>query len=130
MNRGTQVHAAVVSNGSRRPVSNVACKIGGWSDTGSIFQNAPRESEFAVLTGRMTDPAPSVTREPETPVEAGGTEPKMLPGEKYLFVFEINSHRALLLTPVVAVRFTDDAGLHWQIDRDQHLEQVIDRDDW
>jgi len=28
------------------------------------------------------------------------------------------------------VRFTDDAGLHWQIDHDLHLEKLEHRDDW
>lgn len=27
-------------------------------------------------------------------------------------------------------RFTDDAGLHWQIKHDLHLEPLADRDDW
>jgi hypothetical protein len=29
----------------------------------------------------------------------------------------------------VEVRFTDDAGLHWQIDHDLHLEKLLDRPD-
>ena len=28
------------------------------------------------------------------------------------------------------VRFTDDAGLHWQIDPDLHLERPKTRNDW
>jgi hypothetical protein len=30
----------------------------------------------------------------------------------------------------LAVRFTDDAGLHWQIDQDLHLEQLDNRGNW
>lgn len=30
----------------------------------------------------------------------------------------------------MTVRFTDDAGLHWQIDHDLHLEKLDNRDDW
>lgn len=30
----------------------------------------------------------------------------------------------------LATRFTDDAGLHWQIDQDLHLQQLDNRDDW
>jgi hypothetical protein len=30
----------------------------------------------------------------------------------------------------VMVRFTDDAGLHWQLDQDMRLVKLDDRDDW
>jgi hypothetical protein len=30
----------------------------------------------------------------------------------------------------MTARFTDDAGLHWQIDHDLHLEKLDSRDDW
>ncbi|HEY2307843.1 MAG TPA: hypothetical protein VGI05_18385 [Streptosporangiaceae bacterium] len=30
----------------------------------------------------------------------------------------------------VEARFTDDAGLHWQIDNDLHLHKLPNRDDW
>jgi hypothetical protein len=30
----------------------------------------------------------------------------------------------------MTVRFTDDAGLHWQIDPDLHLKKLNDRRDW
>jgi hypothetical protein len=30
----------------------------------------------------------------------------------------------------VTARLTDDAGLHWQVDPDLHLEKLGDRDDW
>jgi hypothetical protein len=32
--------------------------------------------------------------------------------------------------PCLAVRFTDDARLHSQIDQDLHLERLVNRDDW
>jgi hypothetical protein len=51
---------------------------------------------------------------------------RICPGEAYGFVFEITAHRALMDSEVV--RFTDDAGLHWQIDHDLHLERLSDRD--
>ncbi|HET6192244.1 MAG TPA: hypothetical protein VFE59_35200 [Trebonia sp.] len=43
-------------------------------------------------------------------------------------MFEINSHWSFGLLRVVAVRFTDDAGLHWETDRDQHLRRLAERD--
>jgi hypothetical protein len=30
----------------------------------------------------------------------------------------------------VTARFTDDAGLHWQVDPDLHVEKLPDRSDW
>ena len=68
--------------------------------------------------------------EPNKVIHPSGPYPgfRIRPGEQYGFVFEINSHIALGLVPVVAVRFTDDAGLHWEIDRDQHLKRLADRD--
>jgi hypothetical protein len=30
----------------------------------------------------------------------------------------------------VTARFTDDAGLHWQVDPDLHLKKLPDRSDW
>jgi len=30
----------------------------------------------------------------------------------------------------VTLRFTDDAGLHWQIDENMHLEKLPNRYDW
>lgn len=48
-------------------------------------------------------------------------------GETYGFAFELNSHRVPIGGNGEA-RFTDDAGLHWQLDDDLHLEQVPNRD--
>jgi hypothetical protein len=32
--------------------------------------------------------------------------------------------------PRMTLRFADGAGLHWQINHDLHLEQLVDRNDW
>ena len=126
---GDPVHAAVVSNESRRPISKVQCRIGGAS-TGSPFPRTRTENEYAVLAGRPSDQTPTGRLDPNRLIDLA--EPhsglRIRPGETYVFVFEINSHWALELLPVVAVRFTDDAGLHWEIDRDQHLRRLADRD--
>jgi hypothetical protein len=53
---------------------------------------------------------------------------RIRPGEEHAFVFEINPHRVLDFLPMVAVRFTDDVGSHWEIDRDQHLKRLTNRD--
>jgi hypothetical protein len=49
------------------------------------------------------------------------------PGERYGFAFELNFHRALIGS-LGEVRFTDDAGRHWQLDEDGHLMPLQDRD--
>ena len=49
-------------------------------------------------------------------------------GQRYGFVFEIRSNK-VLIGDGIAVRFTDDAGLHWQIDHEQHLKK-LDKRDW
>jgi hypothetical protein len=30
----------------------------------------------------------------------------------------------------VTIRFTDDVGLHWQLDQDLHLQKLENRNDW
>lgn len=44
--------------------------------------------------------------------------------ETWAFVFPVKSDSQAILT----LRFTDDAGLHWQVDDDLHLEQRAERD--
>jgi hypothetical protein len=44
----------------------------------------------------------------------------------FLLRFDLEAHADVRL----AVRFTDDTGLHWQIDQDLHLQQLSNRDDW
>lgn len=39
------------------------------------------------------------------------------------FVFPVDTNSQAILT----LRFTDDAGLHWQVDDDLHLEQLFTR---
>lgn len=129
---GDPVHTAIVSNDSRRPIENVACRIGGSpvipGISGELFGRT--RSEFAVLVGRLPDSGRPHGREMPVLIDLVPTcrGLRIRPGEEYAFVFEIDSHRALGLVPVVAVRFTDDAGLHWEIDRDQHLKRLADRD--
>jgi hypothetical protein len=50
-------------------------------------------------------------------------------GETYGFAFEMISHR-VIIGGLGEARFTDDAGLHWQLDEEQHLAPLPNRDDW
>jgi hypothetical protein len=127
---GEPVHMAVISNESRRPIINVACRIGSAPDTADdSFPRTRTESEFPVLFGRLPVSNVFAGRDPAAVIDPSPPYPglRIYPGEEYGFLFEINSHRVLDFV-LVAVRFTDDAGLHWEIDRDQHLRQLPDRD--
>ena len=42
----------------------------------------------------------------------------------FVFPFDIHDHRMAR----ISARFTDDAGLRWQIDHDLHLEKLEQRD--
>ena len=112
---GEVVHMAAVSNDSRRPIQNVVCKYG---------------DSTAVMVGRLVD------RQQGAP----GGSPRLIDslprpsarviraGETYGFAFELNSHR-ILIGGRGEARFTDDAGLHWQLDEDLHLKQLPDREE-
>jgi hypothetical protein len=53
---------------------------------------------------------------------------RVRPGEGagFVFIHEMVKYPNAQMT----LRFTDDAGQHWQIDHDEHLEKLDDRDDW
>jgi hypothetical protein len=128
---GVLVRTAVVTNESRRPISNVVCRIGGAPDADTIFpREAGRASDLAILVGRLAVPKAAAGRDSGEIIHLGEPRRDMRigPGETRGFVFEINAHRSLGLVSLVAVRFTDDGGMHWQIDIDQHLQQIPDRD--
>lgn len=129
---GDPVHMAVVSNESRRPIKNVRCRIGSDSGIHDLFSDTRSESEYAVLARPVRAPDTTGSQASDTVIHPSPPRSwlRIRPGETYGFVFEINVHRGLELVPVIAVRFTDNAGLHWQIDRDQHLTRLPHRDDW
>ena len=120
---GQRVHMATVSNESHRPVDNVLCRIG----SAGLWTT---RYERAVVVGRLAsdfgdrwnwEQHPLVDPVPRSSAR------RIRPVETYGFVFEIEAQRVLDLVEAAA-RFTDDAGLHWQIDRDQHLKQLPARD--
>jgi hypothetical protein len=126
---GEPVRMAIVSNQSRRPIKNVVCRIGFPSDPARFLDGTPPDDiKLAVLVGRLAAPDASGDRAPDTvvqPVPLSDWSP-VHPGEQYGFVFGVSPLKVLMQE--ATVRFTDDAGLHWQIDLDQHLEQLPDRD--
>jgi hypothetical protein len=112
-----QVHAAEVSNDSRRPVRNVACRIE--PGPGDTLQAAGKVGLFDEFTDG---------RRAFLPPRHGAYIPLLRAGETGGFIFTAGKegHPKARFT----VRLTDDAGLHWQIDPDLHLEKLPSRDDW
>jgi hypothetical protein len=121
---GETVHMAIVSNGSRRPITDVRCSLGDESGE-DLFPNT--YSNLAAIAGRLSAASIPGLEGPHLADQVPRTHIQRIPpGEKYGFVFELNSHR--VLTPShVTTSFTDDAGLRWQIDLNQHLEPLQDK---
>ena len=108
----------VVSNASRRRIINVTC----WAAT----SGRPGLTLPAEKTGQLTETGSQAhTAMLNGPTE-GSTVPLIRPGSRYGFLlrFDLDKRPRTHL----AVHFTDDAGLHWQIDQDLHLEQLRSRD--
>jgi hypothetical protein len=123
---GNRVCITIVSNESRRPIKNVVCRMS-FVSTGQ-FDATPDDTKLPVLVGELAAPTLSADRAAHwvvMPVPAHDWF-RIRPGEKYGFVFEVQALDVLMKG--AAVRFTDDAGLHWQIDLDQHLQRVTNRD--
>lgn len=107
-----------VDNASRRRIPNATCRIAPSEDSGLTLT--------AERTGQLTDVGSSAHRAMMSNPAEGDTVPLIRVGSQYgfLFRFDIEQNPDARL----AVRFTDDAGLHWQIDQDLHLEPLGNRD--
>ena len=111
------VHGAEVSNESRRPIRNVACRIR--PEPGDALQAAEKVGVFVEWAGEKR----------AFPSSREGVHIQLLrAGETGGFIFTGSKDEYPMAS--FTVRFTDDAGLHWQIDPDLHLEKLPNRDDW
>jgi len=129
-----RAYLAEVTNHSRRPIRNVVCRIesgpghGLGSSPGHSLAVAHRVGLYAYTEVAAASSSPaSPTR--ELPKLAEGTDRLLIrAGEAGVFVFAVNmmKHPKARIT----TRFTDDAGLHWQIDPDLHIKKLPNRDDW
>lgn len=105
-----------VRNESRRRIVNITCRIepSGGAGLTLVTQQvgvlATSTSHSAVFSG----------------LAPAGAIPLMRPRawSGFLVRFDLATHP----TARLATRFTDDAGLHWQIDQDLHLERLDSRD--
>lgn len=50
------------------------------------------------------------------------------PGRQFIYSFGVS--RNIDPAYLMLVRFTDDAGLHWELDHHLHLVRLDDRSDW
>jgi hypothetical protein len=108
----------VIDNASRRRILRAACRI------------EPPEGSALVLaaecTGQLSDAKTESHRAFLNNPADGSTVPLIRAGSRYGFLlrFDLEAHPGTRL----AARFTDDAGLHWQIDQDLHLQPLGSRD--
>ena len=102
----------VVDNASRHRILDVTCRIEPAEGAGLTLA--------AERIGQLTDVGSSAHRAMMNNPAEGSTVPLIRVGSRYGFLFRFgleNNPDARL-----AARFSDDAGLHWQIDHDLHLE--------
>ncbi len=109
------VHMAVVVNGSARPIRDVVCRI---------KPHPAQDYDFeARIVAELVGGQPPL----RNPRQAGQA-PLIRAGQAFTFRFSFPF--ADHPDARIKVRFTDDAGLRWQIDHDLHLEKLEDRNDW
>lgn len=110
-------------NDSRRPIFGIVVR-------GQVIQNA--SSLLPALTvGEMHQAAiPAGQARPEAWTYGGG-----VPGDRLESLrsggragFECGFPYTTWSHGTLSVRFTDDAGLHWQLDQEHHLEHLPERD--
>lgn len=109
----SQAYTAEVANKSRRPIRNIACRIEAAAGDGL------QESRLAGVYAEADFPR---TRVFIDFIEASRWH-LVRAGETAEFIFAVDVPRH-----PGALRFTDDAGLHWQINHDLHLERLENRD--
>jgi hypothetical protein len=117
------VHMIVVANGSKRPVRYVSAQI----DAIQAATNSHHE-KLADAWGALQPFALGMAAQGEAFVfvERTGKAQVLRAGEKIGFVWAFPSREYPRIT--FKVRFTDDAGLEWEIDNILHLVRVISRD--
>lgn len=126
---GEPVHIVMVANGSERPIRHVVVKLVAIQTDRSI-----RHERLAHVYGEMVTYADGVSLGQNSGATAetfvfqanADTMPVLRAGHTAGFVWAFTLARYPEIVPTV--RFTDDAGLHWQIDADLHLEKLAERD--
>jgi hypothetical protein len=102
--------AVAIRNNSRRPIRNVAGRI-----------KISADSQF-----QLADQACVANDKEPFRLEDGKSVDLVRAGSRAGFGFAYTTRE--FPRADIAVRFTDDAGLHWQIDHDLHLSPIKQRD--
>ena len=113
---GDPVHVAVVANRSRRPIRQVTCSAG-QQPGDEVFGLSPYRYE-PVMIGRGSGKTAKPFFAPWIPASV---ERRIRP-DKHVRSSSDPANR--VLWDAEKVTFTDDAGLCWSIDHDQHLERL------
>jgi hypothetical protein len=111
----------VVVNNSRRPIHIVASKV----ERSAIGQE-PEPRRLPDASGELR-PYPPGRQEDTFIVVGGPVIPLIKAGAKGGFIW-LFADRPGFDWIQYWVRFTDDAGLHWEIDHSLHLEKLAQRD--
>jgi hypothetical protein len=122
------VHIVIVANASDRPIREVVVSVVAIGTDRSI-----RHERLANVVGEMVpDPVGVFLGRKDATDETfvfrsnAETMPVLRAGHTAGFVWAFTVDRYPEILPTV--RFTDDAGLHWQINADLHLERLTERD--
>jgi hypothetical protein len=118
-----QASAADVNNGSRRPIRDVACQLK-QGHAGPLLR-PEKVSELTRFSGG--GPVSEMLVPAEDGVTDGWRVANIRSGETFVFKFGV-SRRGADSAYLMLVRFTDDAGFHWELDHHLHLMQLDDRD--
>jgi len=120
------VNMAIVVNGSRRPIRMVSCQLA----AESVRNGAAAEVLAQVILDLIVEPVgPGQMKLVKPRIGLRSTKaPVILAGGTVGFAFPFSI--AEYPVPHFTTRFTDDAGLHWQINPEMHLEKLASRDDW
>ena len=113
-----KVHVAEVANNSRRPIKDVTCRIE--PELGDGFQEARRVGMYAEFDMPRSRALIDLSEGTHIPLLRADV------ASAFVFAADTAEDPKARMT----TRFTDDAGLHWQINHDLHLEQVDDPADW
>jgi hypothetical protein len=120
---GEPVHLLLVANDSKRPIREVTCKI-----EAIKADQAIRHDKLADVYGEIATVGLGSTARVETfvPQAHASTMPVLRAGRKagFAWSFPVAQYPRLLSW----VRFTDDAGRHWEITTDLHLKKLPRRD--
>lgn len=111
-------HGANVTNGSGRPVRNVVCMLQRQQNGGlEPARNVGQSVHHSAAPGAGGSWTVFDEWHHDDKIRLLGR------GETWVFVFPVVADSQAILT----LRFTDDAGLHWQVHDDLHLEQLFTR---